>query len=196
VGLPPHHVQRLPRYLTQPEVRAFFAAIRSLRDRTLFGLIYHYGLRVSEVTLLTTSDVDLDRSRLIVKRVKNGVWAERPLFESTGQLLRRYLVSGAPSPTPLFPGRRGPLQKRQVQGLFVRYRDAVRLSPLYTCHGLRHSIATHLLDAGAPLEFVKDHLGHRSIQSTTIYAQITDRNRAAVYERLERSPWIVHPEGD
>jgi integrase len=140
--------------------------------------------------------VDLHRSRLVVKRVKNGVWAERPLFESTAKLLRRYLASAAPPPEPLFPSRRGALQKRQVQALFVRYRDAAQLSPQYTCHGLRHSIATHLLDAGAPLEFVKDHLGHRSIQSTTIYAQITDRHRAAVYARLERSPWIVQPEGE
>jgi site-specific recombinase XerD len=197
VGLPTHQLQRLPRYLTQVEVRVFFASITDLRDLALFTLIYHYGLRVSEVALLTRGDVDLARSRIVVKRVKNGVWSERPLFGSTAMLLRQHLNGAADdsAAAPLFEGRAGPLQKRQIQSLFTRYRDAARLSAQYTCHGLRHSIATHLLDAGAPLEFVKDHLGHRSIQSTTIYAQITDRHRAAVYERLERSPWIVHPEG-
>jgi integrase len=46
------------------------------------------------------------------------------------------------------------------------------------------------------LEFVQDHLGHRSIRSTSIYARITDRHRAAVFLRLEQSPWIVQPKGD
>jgi site-specific recombinase XerD len=100
-----------------------------------------------------------------------------------------------PPEAPLFAGRGGPLRKRQIQALFVRYRDAAHLSPRYTCHGLRHSIATHLLDAGVSLEFVQDHLGHQSIRSTSIYARITDRHRAALFEQLERSPWIVHPGG-
>jgi site-specific recombinase XerD len=62
-----------------------------------------------------------------------------------------------------------------------------------TTHSLRHSIATHLLDAGASLEFVQDHLGHRNIRSTAIYARITDRHREALFRRLESSPWIVQP---
>ena len=188
--------QRLPRYLTQIEVRAFFGAIRPLRDRTLFALIYHYGLRVGEVALLTRGDVDLGRGRIVVKRLKGGAWTEQPLFRATARLLRRYLQGSQLAPeAPLFAGHRGPLRKRQIQALFVRYRDAAHLSPRYTCHGLRHSIATHLLDAGVSLEFVQDHLGHQSIRSTSIYARITDHHRAALFEQLERSPWIVHPGG-
>jgi hypothetical protein len=54
-------------------------------------------------------------------------------------------------------------------------------------------MATHLLDAGMPMEFVQDHLGHQSIRSTSIYARITDRRQAEVFAQLERSPWIVRP---
>ena len=183
-----------PRYLTQTEVAAFFRGIVDVRDRALFALIYHYGLRVSEVALLERRDIDLERNRVVVKRVKNGYWMERPLFASTDAQLRPYLgthVGGAAA--ALFPGREGPLKKRQIQALFTLYRDRAHLPHHYTCHSLRHSIATHLLDAGVSLEFVQDHLGHRNIQSTTIYARITDQHRAQLFKRLEESPWIVHP---
>ena len=65
---PSSPLQRLPRYLTQAEVVAFFRAISDLRDGTLFALIYHYGLRVVEVALLTRGDIDLERSRVVTVR--------------------------------------------------------------------------------------------------------------------------------
>ena len=148
------------------------------------------------MALLTRGDIDLERGRIVVKRLKGGAWTEQPLFRATARLLRRYLQGRELLPeAPLFAGRRGPLRKRQIQPLFTRYRNAAHLSARYTSHGLRHSIATHLLDAGVSLEFVQDHLGHQSIRSTSIYARITDRHRAALFEQLERSPWIVHPGG-
>lgn len=186
--------QNIPKYLTQSEAQAFFGVISDVRDRALFSLIYHYGLRVSEVGLLRRQDVDFERKRLVVKRVKGGVWAERPLFESTEKLLQKYLRSAPEASEALFPGRRGPLKKRQIQALFTRYRDRAGLDTRYTTHCLRHSIATHLLDAGLPMAFVQDHLGHRNIQSTTIYARISGHHREAVFRKLEASPWIIHPE--
>jgi integrase/recombinase XerD len=123
-----------------------------------------------------------------------GAWSERPLFRSAAVLLQWYLRDrDIAREAPLFPGQRGPLKKRQIQSLFTRYRDRAGLDRRYTCHGLRHSIATHLLDAGVSLEFVQDHLGHQSIRSTSIYARITDQRRAAVFRELEASPWIVQP---
>jgi len=187
--------QRLPRYLTQDEVRAFFGVMSAPRDRALFTIIYLYGLRVAEVGLLTRGDIDLDRSRIVVRRLKGGAWAERPLFSSARDLLAGHVLTlnGAGPAGPLFPGNRGPLRKRQIQSLFVRHRDAAGLPPTATAHSLRHSIATHLLDAGVSLEFVQDHLGHQSIRSTSVYAKITSRHREALFHQLESSPWIVQP---
>lgn len=184
-----------PKYLRQDEVRRFFVAISDPRDRLIFLLAYLYGLRVGEISLLRRSDVDLARSRIVVRRLKNGNWTERPLFSSVRSQLRRYLADAlTEEEAPLFSGRRGPLRKRQIQSLFSRYRLAAGLPPRLTCHALRHSIATHLLDAGCSLEFVQDHLGHRSIRSTSIYARITDHRRVALFQKLERSPWIVQPD--
>jgi integrase len=180
--------------MTQTEVRVFLHGIENPRDRALFSLIYLYGLRVSEATLLRRGDIDLARSRIVIRRVKGGVWTERPLFSSLRELLVSILADPRALDAPLFQGRDGPLRKRRIQALFTAYRDQAGLAPHYTCHSLRHSIATHLLDAGLPLEFVQDHLGHRNIRSTTIYARITDHHRAAVFRELESSPWIVRPD--
>lgn len=191
---PPHPY--VPKYLSQGEVRALFRVIGEIRDRALFSLLYLYGLRVSEVSLLGVSDVDLDRHRILIRRVKSGVWGEKPLFESTERMLRRYLEvrNGSLSPA-LFPGRQGsPLGKRRVQELFSTFREEAGLPETATCHSLRHSIATHLLDAGLPLAFVQDHLGHKNPASTAIYARISDPARTAFFQRLESSPWIVQPE--
>ncbi len=186
--------QALPRYLTQAEVRAFLQSLDNPRDRALFSMIYLYGLRVGEAVMLNRSDVDLDRGRVIVKRNKGGVWTERPLFSSVRAQLEEYFTRFGEPTDALFPGRDGALKKRQIQALFTKYRNDAGLSTRYSVHCLRHSIATHLLDAGVPLEFVQDHLGHRNIKSTSIYARITDRNRIEQFRRLEVSPWIVHPE--
>ena len=156
--------------------------------------MYHHGLRVGEVLLLRREDVDLVRGRLLVRRLKGGSWGEQILFASTAAALRAYMACVVLEPgDPLFPGRDGPLKRRQIQLRFVRYRRRAGLATHYTTHSLRHSIATHLLDAGASLEFVQDHLGHRNIRSTAIYARITDRHREAAFRRLEVSPWIVQP---
>jgi integrase len=63
----------LPKYLTQDELRRFFAAIESPRDKALFGVIYHYGLRVSEALMLTVDDVNFKNHRITVRRLKNGL---------------------------------------------------------------------------------------------------------------------------
>jgi integrase/recombinase XerC len=178
--------------MTQTEVRAFLHGIENKRDRALFSLIYLYGLRVSEVTLLQKRDIDLQRSRILIRRVKGGVWSERPLFSSVREQLEP-LQGHLPADDPLFFGREGPLKKRRIQALFTAYRSAAGLPSRYTCHCLRHSIATHLLDAGLALEFVQDHLGHRKLSSTSIYARITDQHRAQLFQQLEVSPWIIQP---
>jgi integrase len=72
-------MRTLPKYLTQDEIRRFFNAIDSVRDRVLFGVIYHYGLRVDGATQLTTDDIDLKHHRIRIRRLKNSVGGEKPL---------------------------------------------------------------------------------------------------------------------
>ena len=136
----------LPRYLTQDELRQFFAAIDSPRDLALFAVIYHYGLRVDEAAALTIDDLDLKNHRLRIRRLKNGVGGEKPLWRHTAKLLRAYLRVRRDISPYLFTGREGALKKRQIQNLFTKYCQISNITGR-SIHTLRHSIAVHLLEA-------------------------------------------------
>jgi integrase/recombinase XerD len=183
-------MRTLPKYLTQDELHRLFNAIESPRDRALFAVIYHYGLRVDEATAITVQDVDLKNYRLRIRRLKNGVGGEKPLWRHTAKLLRAYLRVRRDVGPYLFTGREGPLKKRMVQTLFHKYVKAAGIQER-SVHALRHSIAVHLLEAGRGIEYVADHVGHKNIQNTKVYAQITNPLREQVFRDLERHPNIV-----
>jgi len=178
----------LPSYLTQQQLRHFFSCISSLRDRALFAVAYAYGLRVGEIVLLNQDDIDLDRARIRIKRLKGGLSGERPIFRKLLPPLRQYLESRRDHDDALFVGLRGRLKKRRIQELFRFYAMKAALPPdRRHVHVLRHSAAVHVLDAGEDIDFARDHLGHRSIQSTMTYAQISDGRRNRTMRRLEKS---------
>ena len=128
------------------------------RDRALFATIYHYGLRVSEATLLQLEHVDFEQKRIFISRLKRGIGGERPLFANTAQLLKSYLDVRLPKGSALFTGRQGNLKCARIQQLFRRYADKAGLNGQFSVKSLRHSIATHLLEAGQGIEYVQDHL--------------------------------------
>jgi integrase len=179
---------KLPSYLSQGEVKAFFAAISNVRDRAMFALAYAFGLRVGEIELLDRDDIDLERERIRIHRLKGGLSGERPIFRNLIPLLQQHLANRRNSHRALFVGRQGRLKRRQIQNLFRRYATEAALpASRRHVHVLRHSVAVHVLDAGEDIDFARDHLGHRSIQSTMTYAQLSDARRHRTMRRLERS---------
>jgi len=180
----------LPKYLTQDELQRFFKVITSPRDRAVFALIYHYGLRVEEAASLTVEDLDLKNHRIRIRRLKNGIGGEKPLWRHTAKLVRTYLRVRRHVTPYLFTGRQGALQKRQRQSLFSTYARKAGLTTS-NIHTLRHSRAVHLIEAGRGIEYVADHVGHRNIRNTRVYAQITNPLRDHVLRELEQHPKIV-----
>jgi integrase/recombinase XerD len=181
---------QLPKYLTQDELKKFFNKISSPRDKALFVLIYHYGLRVEEATMISVEDVNLKNHRIRIHRLKNGLGGEKPLWKHTAKILRAYLRQRTDTTNYLFTGREGPLKKRQIQNLFNQYAKEAKIEAR-SVHCLRHSIAVHLLEAGRGIEYVADHLGHRNIQNTRVYAQITNPLRDQIFRELEHNDKIV-----
>ncbi len=156
-------------YLTRREVDLFFEQITDLRDRALFGAMYYFGLRASEIGLLSREYVNFRTRRIYIPRLKGGIPGEKVMTVDCRRLLQGYLQSRRDMLPYLFPS---PLHKRHS-------------------HCLRHSIATHLLDAGQSLEYVQDHLGHRSIKSTGVYAKISDAKRERVAYQIEIAPEVA-----
>jgi site-specific recombinase XerD len=189
----PRRKDRIIQALTQDEVRCLFNVITTKRDRVLFRVAYRHGLRASEIGLLSRSDADLRTGRLTVHRLKGSLSGVYPMQPDTQKLLKAYLKSREDvSPYLFISNRQAPITRYTLWHLMQTYGKAADLPPeKRTFHILKHSIATHLLDAGADLAFVRDWLGHANIQNTLIYARVTTVKRDTEARRLFASPWVV-----
>jgi site-specific recombinase XerD len=158
------------RFLTLDETARLFRAIGAhRRDRALFLVAYRHGLRASEVGLLRAEDLDLRSLRLMVHRLKGSHSGAHPLQTDEAKAIRAWLRARPQPPAPvLFPSNRGdPIARRTLDWLMKKYGAMADLPPVKRhFHCLKHSIATHLLEAGADLRFVQDWLGHSNIPRT------------------------------
>lgn len=194
---PPHVAPRIPRekyvYLTKREVDLLFAQITDLRDRALFGAMYYFGLRASEAGLLLREYVNFRTRRIYIPRLKGGIPGEKVMTSDCRQLLQSYIQSRRDTLPYLFPSRNSrPISRKRIDALFRQYATQAGLPPHKRhSHCLRHSIATHLIDAGQSLEYVQDHLGHKSIKSTGVYARISDAKRERVAYQIELSQEVA-----
>lgn len=152
----------------------------------MFRLAYHRGLRASEIGKLDLAHWRPASSRLYVTRVKRSNSGEFRLTRLEEISLRAWIRERGTAPGPLFPSRqRGRITRQRLDQLMRRYgaEAAIPLEKRHM-HALKHSCGTHLLELGEEITTVQDHLGHRNIQNTMIYAAITNRVRDAAGERL------------
>lgn len=171
------------------EARAATGDERAVRDLAILELFYSSGLRLSELTGLNLIDLDLLSDQV---KVRGKGRKERlvPLGSRASRALRRYLNLRESAPRPMgadrqavFVGPRGKrLAPRSVQRLVHRALDTVGGESLKT-HSLRHTFATHLLDAGADLRAVQELLGHASLSTTQIYTHTSVERLKKVYQQ-------------
>jgi type 1 fimbriae regulatory protein FimB len=168
-------------FLTQDEVRRLFAVIGDTRDRALFQLAYHHGLRASEVSLLHREDLNTQQGRIYIPRVKGSIAKTFPVQPEDVRCLRAYLHTRRDDAPYLFVSSRGiPLERRSYWDLMQKYGAQAGLPKVKRrFHALRHAIAVHLLDAGADVAFVQDRLRHANIQNTILYMRYTTATRDA-----------------
>ncbi len=165
--------------LTADETRRLFAVIKRERDRAMFLLAYRHGLRASEIGMLHVTDVDLKKLRVMIRRVKGSLPGEHPLQPDEAKAIKAWLKARDTDSPILFTSvRNEPISRRGLDWLMKQYGELAKLpQDKQHFHVLKHSVATHLLDAGADIRFVQDWLGHANIQNTLIYAYLTSRTR-------------------
>ena len=188
----------LPRAMTQPDTKRLLEADEEgsfpERDRALFELLYATGLRVSEAAGLDLEDVDFS-SRLLRVVGKGNKERIAPFGEEAGDALSAYLAvreerrrigreAGVDDGEPLFVNARGGrLTTRSMARLMKRRLRAAGLSVEISPHSLRHSFATHLLEAGADLRAIQELLGHASLSTTQKYTHLDAARLREVYRR-------------
>jgi integrase/recombinase XerC len=181
----------LPDVLSIPEVTALIEAPDTslplgIRDRALLETLYSSGIRAAELAGLRMSDVDLvgGTMRVLGKRRKERIaYLGRPATEALLAWFQTRPGLGAPEHDRVFVNARGgPLTTRSVQRVVERYvRQVLPTRDEVSPHTLRHTFATHLLDAGADLRVVQELLGHESLSSTQIYTHVSIDRLKEVY---------------
>jgi site-specific recombinase XerD len=202
--------KRLPRFLTaqqmtdlleaplkllppadKPEAERKAALARGRRDVAVLESIYSCGLRISELCGLRAEDLDWNE-RLVRVRGKGRKERLVPIGETALQAIRAYwdLLPGTPAGSqPVFLAhvrKFSPVGARVLQLRLKKYLALAGLDPNLTPHKLRHSYATHLLDAGADLRSVQELLGHAHLATTQVYTHLTT-------ERLKKAYEAAHP---
>ncbi len=164
----------LPCVLSQPEVRQLFDATADPRNRLLLQTTYAAGLRVSEVVRLKISDFDSQRMTLLVRCSKGHKDRLVPLSPLLLQLLRAYWQEYRPKEW-LFPGRTpaGHVSIGQAQRVCHLGVQAAGITKKASLHTLRHSYATHLLEAGTDLPTLQKLLGHNHLSTTLLYTHVS-----------------------
>ena len=183
----PRKPHRLPVVLSTREVARLLKAAPSLRDKLLLGVMYATGMRVSEVVKLRWEHIDFERRTIRIVEGKGRRDRVVMLPDSFGPVLRR-LSQIDEHHGFVFPGpRRGRyLSPRTAQRAMQR---AVRLAGITkpaTCHSLRHSFATHLLESGTDVRFIQKLLGHARLETTTIYAKVAVGRTGEIESPLDR----------
>jgi len=187
----------LPRYLRDEDVPRLFNVIRSKRDRAMFMLMLRCGLRVEEVSKLTMAALDLPRSQLFVyegKGVKDRVvYLSNDAYKILVQYLKTRPSSRAKRVFLIEKGRfKGqPIQVRGMQHRMQHYAQIAGLK--VSCHQLRHTMATQLLNADADLVTIQDLLGHTRIKTTQRYCRVSNLKVQRDYHKaIER---VMHRHG-
>jgi len=187
----PKRRRRLPVVLSPEEVQRLIGGAKNLYHRTLLLTLYGAGLRRSEVAHLKVRDIDSQRMLLRVDQGKGGRDREVPLSPTLLAALREYYRWMRPQ-TYLFPGTQDgwradrPITTKPIWEAVRLAAQRAQIEKRVTPHTLRHSYATHLLEAGADLRTIQLLLGHADLSHTTVYLHLSRRHLQAAPNPLEQ----------
>jgi len=182
--------QRLPAILSIDEVWNIINTVSTQHNKAYLTLVYTCGLRLNEGLNLQVTDIHSDRMRIHVHRGKGAKDRYVPLPQATLAVMRNYWKTHR-NPLWIFPSRgrgnnEGPTSKRpmiksSVQGALRRVLKQLKIQRRAAIHTLRHSYATHLLEAGVNIRRIQQYLGHASLQTTMIYLHLTTQGHENAY---------------
>jgi site-specific recombinase XerD len=177
--------RRLPIVLSRDEVWHLLDQVRRPKARMSLTLMYTCGLRVSEAVNLRLEDIDSRRKVVWIRNGKGYKDRSVPLPTQTLAQLRAYWLRYRPN-TWLFPSWQYnlPITKNAVQHCLKATLQQSNIRKNVTCHTLRHSYATHLLEAGVHLRVIQALLGHKSITTTFIYMHLTQGTMVNVQKKI------------
>ena len=173
------------KYLSTQEIQALFAVIRDVRDRAIFRVIYHRGLRASEVGRLNLQHYSTKINQLYVNRLQGSYGGLYPVVNAEKEALRAWLRKRRRAPGPLFLSRNHRAISRWALDDLMKKYCALAGIPKSKAHvqALKHSCRAHLLMREGNIMLVKDHLGQANPLNTPLYAPALTRGRDQLARR-------------
>ncbi len=173
----PRREHKLPNVLSKEEVRRILGVHRNMKHKVMLSLIYACGLRRGELLNLKPTDIESSRHLLIIRGAKGKKDRVVPISDRMIQILRDYYKAYMPK-VWLFEGEKpgDPYSEGSLQSVFKLALEKAKIKKKATLHWLRHSYATHLLEAGTDLRYIQELLGHKSSRTTEIYTHVTEKN--------------------
>lgn len=189
----PKREQFIPVVMNPAEVFRVFDNIKNLKQRAIIETIYWCGLRISESTHIKVAHVDGKMRQLHIVQSKGAKDRIVPMPETLLALLRKYFKQyNPPRNGYLFLAQEGigrdtaPYSERSVQVVFKRAAIGAGINKEVTVHSLRHSRATHLMDAGVPTKYIQEFLGHRDIKTTMIYSHTSAASSLNIFAAADK----------
>ncbi len=168
----------LPRLLNETELRKLFNALSNKKHKAILFTAYSAGLRVSEVAALKIKNIDSERMQIFIENAKGKKDRYVNLSPLLLDILRKYLLEYKPRPKVyLFESEQTftAYPTRTLQQIFSTAKSKAGISKEVGIHSLRHSFATHLLDKGTDIKYIKDLLGHFDIRTTERYLHVSKK---------------------
>ena len=193
----PKQEYKLPHYLTKDEMLKLVENCRSAKQRAIVETFYGSGIRLEELRMLKLTDIESKNNRIFVRCGKGRKDRYTLLSKRLVETLRSYYRAQQQKPkTYLFEGQKmgEPLHSRSIQhSIAMAYQHAGLSQKGHKVHALRHSFATHLLDAGVDIHTIKELLGHSDIKTTMVYLHLQSSKRNLLVSPLDE---LYNPENE
>lgn len=182
----PRREHRLPNVLSKEEIRLILQAPSNLKHRTMLTVIYACGLRRSELLNLVPSDIDRNRGLLMIRQAKGKKDRVVPISGKIIKIIEDYYLSFRPARW-LFEGNVKGVRysEKSLESVLKQSVAKSGIKKPVTLHWLRHSYATHLLEAGTDIRFIQELLGHSSSKTTEIYTHVSTRSLQMIKSPFE-----------
>lgn len=175
--------KKLPVVLSKEEIKKLISATTNINHRLIIQIGYSAGLRISEIINLKWQDINFDRNIIHIKRAKG----KKDRIVMLSQKVKENLLTlDRDNKTYVFVTNRGKkYTQRTIQKIIENAAKRARIEKKITPHTLRHSFATHLLETGTDIRYIKDLLGHENIKTTLVYTKVSNKDISRIKSPLD-----------
>lgn len=166
--------KKLPKVISKEDIEKIFQVVTNPKHKIILALLYYAGMRLNEAKNLCWRDIDFHRNIIHIKNAKGNT--ERIVFihKKLKELLEGY--SSIKNQLILITERGSRYNERSIQAMVKSVSKRAKLNKIITPHTLRHSFATHLLEAGVDIRYIQKLLGHKNLQTTQIYTHVANKD--------------------